>query len=277
MEHLIVKYERTPHLEGSRHQVGDSPNDLKIAEINDEACTFEEKLDGANSGVSFDHTGRLYLQSRGHFLNGGGREAHFSMFKTWANTHSSRFHEVLGSRFRMYGEWCFAKHTVFYDALPAYFFEFDVLDMQDGNYLSTDARRELLFGLPIVPVPVLARKSVKSVKEVQDMVKPSLYRTPNWKEALVEAAEESKSRLDMVMAQSDMSELSEGLYGKREANGIVHGRFKFVRGDFLQTILDSDSHWHDRPILPNRLADGIDIFAYETGVPGAYDDPDALS
>jgi hypothetical protein len=34
-----------------------------------------------------------------------------------------------------------------------------------------------------------------------------------------------------------------------------------VRHDFLQTILDSGSHHLQRPILPNLLADGVDLYA----------------
>jgi len=52
----------------------------------------------------------------------------------------------------MYGEWLYAKHTIYYDQLPAYFLEFDVLDMQIGEFLSTARRRELLAGLPVAAV-----------------------------------------------------------------------------------------------------------------------------
>ena len=41
----------------------------------------------------------------------------------------------------------------------------------------------------------------------------------------------------------------------------------------MQAIQAADGHWLDRPILPNGLADGIDIFAPVLGVKGAYDDP----
>jgi hypothetical protein len=40
---------------------------------------------------------------------------------------------------------------------------------------------------------------------------------------------------------------------------VVH-RYKFVRFDFLSAVLDSGSHWMRRPILPNQLADGVDLF-----------------
>ena len=57
----------------------------------------------------------------------------------------------------------------------------------------------------------------------------------------------------------------EGLYVKIEEEGAVTGRFKYVRHDFLATVLDSESHWQSRPVLPNRLtsagpnpADGVE-------------------
>lgn len=56
-----------------------------------------------------------------------------------------------------------------------------------------------------------------------------------------------------------------------ETANYVEDRFKFVRADFLQAIEAADGHWHDRPILPNGLAEGVDIFAPELGVEGAYD------
>lgn len=43
--------------------------------------------------------------------------------------------------------------------------------------------------------------------------------------------------------------------------GIVAARYKYVRADFLTAVLESGSHWLRRPVLPNRLADGADLFA----------------
>ena len=88
---------------------------------------------------------------------------------------------------------------------------------------------------------------------------------------LPRAAYASGSRADFVAAQTEHSNLAEGLYFKDEPAGAVCGRYKYVRADFLQAIEASDGHWLDRPVLPNGLADDIDIFAPELGIKGAYD------
>jgi len=65
----------------------------------------------------------------------------------------------------------------------------------------------------------------------------------------------------MGRSRFSSTELLEGLYIKREEDGRVTARCKFVRSGFLQTVADSESHWADRPIEPNRLREGVDLFA----------------
>lgn len=267
----IYKYPRTRHIEGSRLQIGDMADDKPLSELAGQHLIVEEKLDGANCAVSFDTDGNLLLQSRGHFLQGGGRERHFALFKTWAAAQTHVLHPVLGHRFVMYGEWMYAKHTVFYDRLPHYFMEFDVLDRDNGVFLSTAARKSLLTGLPVMPVPVVHAGEVTSVDYLNAMVRPTPYKSDNWRDGLAKAAVQSSSRPDMVDQQTEDSDLAEGLYLKQEEADHVLDRFKFVRSDFHQAIQAADGHWQDRPILPNTLAEGIDIFAPTLGVEGAYD------
>ncbi|WP_281707872.1 RNA ligase family protein, partial [Phaeobacter italicus] len=161
--------------------------------------------------------------------------------------------------------------TVFYDQLPHYFMEFDVLDRAQGVFLSTAARRALLVGLPIMPVPIVHIGQIRSVDQLIGLTRPSPFKSTDWRNALTLAAERSGSRAEMVKQQTEDSDLAEGLYLKIETNMQVKDRFKFVREDFLQAIQSAEGHWHDRPILPNGLAEGVDIFAPKLGVEGAYD------
>ena len=51
----------------------------------------------------------------------------------------------------------------------------------------------------------------------------------------------------------------EGIYVRTEANGIVTGRAKMVRPEFVEKIKQSE-HWQSQAIVPNRLAEGTDIW-----------------
>jgi hypothetical protein len=228
----IIKYPRTPHLAGSRIQPGDEDLDAVAVELlHGLPIVVEEKLDGSNCGLSFDEDGRLLLQSRGHILTGGPRERQFDLFKRWANHHVFAFNRILGTRYVMYGEWLYARHTIYYDRLPHYFLEFDVLDKERDEFLSTDRRQALLAGSGVVSVPLLGIGSVSGLAQY------------------------------IGRSHCSSSNIMEGLYVKHEESGRVHARYKFVREGFLQAVEESDEHWMDRPIEANRLRDGVDLFA----------------
>ena len=167
MDYDIIKYPRTPHLEGSRLQPGDEDlSQVPFSYIKGKYIVIEEKVDGANSAISFNSDGELLLQSRGHYLTGGYRERHFNLFKQWASVHQEAFFKVLGTRYIMYGEWLYAKHTVYYDNLPHYFMEFDIYDKEKKIFLSTKRRREMLKELPVVSVLVLAEGKFNKLNDV---------------------------------------------------------------------------------------------------------------
>jgi len=253
-EYRMIKYPRTPHLEGSRLQPGDEDlSQIPFEQIAGLPLVVEEKIDGANTALSFDPEGSLLLQSRGHYLTGGYREKHYQLFKQWANVHRQRFWDVLGCRYVMYGEWMYAKHSIFYDALPHYFMEFDVLDRETGEFLSTDRRHALLKGLPVCSVPVLAKGAFRRLDDVLRYLGPSCYITENHLETLRVLAIREGQDADRALRETDAATTMEGLYLKVEQNGQVVQRVKFVRASFLQTVEQSQSHWLERPIIPNQL------------------------
>ncbi len=149
---------------------------VPFVELAGRFLVVEEKLDGANAAISFDAGGALRLQSRGHYLTGGPRERQFAPLKSWVATVSHRLWSALGERYVLYGEWLYAKHTVFYDALPHYFCAFDVYDRDDDAFLSTAARERLLEGTPVCPVPVLHTGSLRHLRELTALVGPSTCR-----------------------------------------------------------------------------------------------------
>ncbi|VTU42779.1 MULTISPECIES: RNA ligase family protein [unclassified Variovorax] len=259
----IHKYMRTPHLESSRLQVGDEGHgQVPYAQHKGKYIVLEEKLDGGNCGVSFSAAGELLLQSRGHYLTGGGRERQFNLFKQWAVAHEGWMLERLEDRYVMYGEWMHKKHAMWYDALPHYFCEFDVLDKVTGKFLSTAARRRLLADGPVLSVPVLYDGiAPPKLSDLWVLVKPSLGRTSQWRRAFEAIVKREGLDVEKAWKQCDGSDRAEGLYGKVEEGDETVDRFKLVRPDFVQAILDSEKHHAEQPFIPNLLRPGVDIFA----------------
>lgn len=272
----FVKFPRTPHLKGSKLQDGDADlEQIDLASLHGGTLVWEEKVDGANAALSFLAGGELQLQSRGHVLRGGAREGQFALFKAWAETHQDVLRAALSSRYIVYGEWCYAKHTVFYDRLPHYFLEFDIFDRAARVFLSTPARRALLNGLPIVSVPVVhvgppdrhasggGSSKPQGAAAIRGLIEPSLFKSSDWRQSLARAAIAEGQDPIRVARETDDNDRAEGVYLKHEDGLRVIGRYKFIRADFLQSIAASGSHWQERPIIPNGLAPGVDLFAWD--------------
>lgn len=273
----IFKYPRTRHIEGSRLQYGDE--DLKVIKfeyLKDKFLVIEEKVDGANCGISFNNNKKLLLQSRGHFLNGGYGEKQFDLFKAWANCHKDRLFSLLGTRYVMYGEWLYAKHTVYYDNLTHYFMEFDIFDKKENKFLSTKERRLMLADYKfITSVLVLYEGCLKKLDELKNFLGRSHFKSDNYIDNFKKQCEELNLSYEIASKQTDNTDLMEGLYIKVENDYEVLDRFKFVRASFLNTILDSETHWINRPIIPNRLQENIDIYYDENIL--SYEKENSLS
>ena len=257
----IFKYPRTRHIEGSRLQKGDEDlSQISFNEIKGKYIVIEEKVDGANSAISFVD-GQLLLQSRGHYLTGGYRERHYNLFKQWAMIHNEELYEILGERYIMYGEWLYAKHSIYYDKLPHYFLEFDIYDKENNVFLSTEERKKIIGDKPIISVPVLATGKFNKMEDILKYLGNSNYISSDNRTNLETEASKIGIDVDRVLRETENSLLMEGLYIKVEENGCVVDRMKYVRYSFLQTVEESQTHWLDRPIVPNKLDKNInDLF-----------------
>lgn len=261
----IFKYPRTRHVEGSRLQAGDEDLDqVPLSELYGKHLVIESKEDGANSGISFINE-ELKLQSRGHFLTGGPREAQFQLFKQWANTFQDDWYLALGDKYVAYGEWLYSKHTVYYDQLPHYWMEFDILDKEKSTkdnlfFLDTPSRHALLQGIKYCPVKVLWSGTFTKDIKLADFIGYSYFKSKNWKEAIKSQVNSLKYDYDLIWKHTDHSDLMEGLYLKWEEDGQVKGRYKFVREDFVSLLTNNDMHHINLPIVPNKLAEGVDLF-----------------
>jgi hypothetical protein len=238
----FIKYPRTPHLFGSKgtdddKHLGPEESEAFIAEP---SLIVEEKLDGTNVGIHFTANGRMVLQCRGHEI-GVGMHPQYDLFKQWTSVKREMLEEMLEDRLILYGEWLYATHSVHYQALPHYFFEFDIYDKEMEHFLALNIRLAMLGDTGIQTVPVIHR-GVATLETLQGLIGPSRF----------QSAFENP-----VTGVTD--NLMEGIYLRTEAEGQVMGRAKLVRPEFVEKIKQSE-HWQHQKMIPNLLVDGADIW-----------------
>lgn len=238
----FVKYPRTPHLFGSRGTDDDKHlgKQESLDFLADPSLIVEEKLDGTNVGIHFRSTCRMVLQCRGHEIT-TGMHAQYDLFKQWTMGKRPVLEAMLEDRLLLFGEWLYARHSLFYRRLPHYFFEFDIYDKQKKVFLDLTSRLDLLDGTGIVTVPIVYRGSV-TADQLHELIGPSQF------DSVFE---------NPLTGRTD--NLMEGLYLRTEAEGRVTGRAKFVRTEFVEKVKQSE-HWQHRAIVPNILAEGAEIW-----------------
>lgn len=226
MSESFHKFPQTPHL---MWMGPGKPREDKLLQ-SDEAADFlsaevvvEEKVDGANLGISLGPSHRLRAQSRGSYLVPGKSHAQWDLLWPWLAGRRDRLEDGLQGGLILFGEWCFARHTVPYDALPDWFLAFDIFETHSGRFWSVDRRNRWLQSLGIPPVPELGRGCFQRAQVL------SLLGT---------------SRLGEVPM--------EGIYLRRDAGEYLQSRAKVVSLAFKQQI---EAHWSRRDVIPNRLAE----------------------
>ncbi|WP_374519477.1 RNA ligase family protein [Hydrogenophaga sp.] len=221
----FFRFPHTPHLAWLGQ---DSPRDDKVLSPSEakallaDDVVVEEKLDGANLGFSLASDGSLRAQNRGQYLV----EPHagqFARLPAWLAQHGESLRSVLTPDLMLFGEWCAARHSLDYAALPDWFLLFDVYDRRAERFWCTSRRNALAESGGLVTVPQVARGR-QSVDDLKRLVAttPSRYR------------------------QGSL----EGVVIRRESAQWCEARAKLVRADFTQAI---ETHWRKRAIEWNRV------------------------
>ena len=238
----FTKYPRTPHLFGSKGTADDKHlNEVESKRfVSDQSLIVEEKLDGTNVGIHFSDAGEMVLQCRGHLIT-EGMHHQYDLFKQWAAVKSHVLEQQLQVRFILFGEWLYARHSIFYRQLSHYFFEFDIYDKEAEAFLDLEQRLVLLEGTGIQTVPVIHQGTVTR-DDLEMLIGPSQF----------------DSQFDNPTTNKT-DNLMEGVYLRIEANGVVTGRAKFVRPEFVEKIKQS-THWQHQQMVPNQLAEGVNIW-----------------
>lgn len=224
----FFRFPSTPHLFAAKG--AELPRDDKLLsasalrELLAGEVTVEEKLDGANVGISIDSHGNVQMQNRGTYLI-PPFSGQFARLEQWLRQHEDHLFDVLSGNpeLILFGEWCAARHSLGYASLPDWWLMFDVYDRRAGRFWSVAERNRLARQLGVAVVPCLFRGAV----------------TPSKLEEFLEAWQSHYREGPM-----------EGLVVRRDDGAWLHSRGKLVRADFSQTI---EEHWRSRPIEWNRI------------------------
>src|ERR1700719_1925605 len=158
MSDLFYKFPATPHIAWLADASIREDKLLTAAESEDLLAgriVVEEKIDGANLGLSFDSKGTIRFQNRGNWL-GEKLPGQWQSLRRWAGRHLSELREVLPQNHILFGEWCYAVHSIRYDCLPDWFLGFDVYDNELHRFWSTRRRDALLTEAGIGKIPRIA-------------------------------------------------------------------------------------------------------------------------
>ncbi len=78
----------------------------EVAEFLSGEVVVEEKVDGANLGISLGVSGSLRGQSRGDYLAPGKSHAQWNLLRPWLAERRAALEEGLQGGLMLFGEWC---------------------------------------------------------------------------------------------------------------------------------------------------------------------------
>jgi len=151
IRNISPDYCRIPHFSKEISNMTHDDIELDIPMQFPFECHIQEKIDGANMGISW--VDGPILRNRSHILKKGytkiqtPAKKQFTSAWNWLHKHEDDIKmvsELCYSPITIYGEWMFAKHSLYYDKLPDLFIAYDIWCAEDYEFLSPEIVEELL-------------------------------------------------------------------------------------------------------------------------------------
>lgn len=205
----------------SKGATNDDKRAASCDKLIDVPLIITEKMDGSNTSLEADG-----CFARTH----AGAPTHKS-FDGLKALHAAIKHKIPGN-YQLFGEWCFAKHSIEYAELPGYFLLFNVREMNEeipNMWLSWESVELWAEEVGVPTVPVLFKGSVHSEKELKELVE------------------------SLMIQPSVCGGIREGVVARMadEFFDIDFSSYvmKCVRANHVQT----DDHWKDQEIIRQKL------------------------
>lgn len=212
------KYNRTMHLPWSPGGTNDDKRAPSVESLLNVPLVITEKMDGSNTSLE-----NIGCFARTH----SGPPTHASFDGLKALHASVKYNIPVG--IQLFGEWCFALHSIPYDSLPGYFLMFNVRDELADIWFPWDTVEVLASTIGVPTVPVLFQGTVSSEKELKNLTESLVYQPSTY----------GPTREGVVVR------IASGFKNENFPQSVM----KWVRKDHVQT----DEHWKDQIIVKNKL------------------------
>lgn len=218
------KYNRTMHFPFSPGAMNDDRIATSMGKLIGEPIVITEKMDGSNTSLEKDG-----CFARTH----AGPPSHPS-FDGLKALHATVKYGI-PAHIQIFGEWCFAKHSIAYSELPNYFLLFGVREFatafgaEEDYWFSWKQVKEKAEELGVPTVPVLYEGTVSSEKELQELIE-SFMNQPSVCGGIREGV---VARVARHFPDDDFAECI----------------MKCVRANHVQT----SDHWKTQEIIKNKL------------------------
>lgn len=202
------KYPRTPHLPWSPGATSDDVAWCNTSHFEGRQVVVTEKMDGENTTMYRDYIHARSIDSRHHSS------------RSWVKALQQRIGFQIPEGWRLCGENLYAKHSIFYGALPSYFMLFSLWDEHNRclDWTQTCEWAALL-----------------------DLHLPKVCYEGPWDEALI-----ASLPVDTTKSEGYVVRLASSFDFEEFDQSVA----KFVRANHVVT----DQHWMQQAVVPNLLA-----------------------
>jgi len=214
------KYNRTFHFPWSPGATNDDKIATSVEKLIGQPIVITEKMDGSNTSLEADG-----CFARTH----SGPPVHVS-FDGLKALHATIKYKI-PDYMQLFGEWCYARHSIEYNELPGYFLLFNArnLSLSSPFWVSWEELKLWAEEIEVPMVPVLFEGVVYSEKELQELV-------------------------ESFMNQPSM-------YGGIRDGVVVRIRGEFIDDDFSSCVMkcvranhvQTSEHWKDQEIIRNKI------------------------
>lgn len=212
------KYNRTFHLPFSPGATSDDKIASDVSSILNCPVVITEKMDGSNASLEY----------AGCFARSHGGPPNHPSFDGLKALHAKVKMEI-PDNIQIFGEWCFAEHSIKYEELPGYFMIFNVRDSVQNTWESWDMVQLWAEAIGCSTVPILFQGVIKTESELQSMADKIM---------------KSKSACGGER-EGFVIRVADSFHDDSFANNVM----KWVRSNHVTT----DEHWKSKEIVRNKL------------------------